>query len=62
MTESEAKKRWCPMVRVSMPINPQPALLSAARAESVSRCIGSDCMLWREQGKAGGYCGLAGKL
>ena len=67
MTETEAKTRWCPMVRVALPINPPPALLAAARAESVSRCIGSGCMMWRAlltqpHKPAAGYCGLAGKM
>lgn len=44
MTEEEAKKKWCPMARLSImdqPIDgtPQPK----------ERCIASRCMMWQEQ-------------
>ena len=68
MTETDAKKRWCPMVRVAYDANHKPE-----DRKRIS-CIGPDCMLWRwtpvprgsEGAKAGrsgadGYCGIAGK-
>jgi len=44
MTEEEARKKWCPMARVEN--------INGNRAQTVanideSRCIASDCMLWR---------------
>jgi hypothetical protein len=73
MTEDEARKKWCPMVRQASP-------------EDWNSCIASDCMMWRwkpepppfsvpyynqdtelietfevcEVGADEGYCGLAG--
>lgn len=55
MTEDEAKKRWCPMVRVI--VTPQcvewqqRALTNrisfVESGSSESNCIASDCMAWR---------------
>ena len=60
MTEEDAKKRWCPMVRVNYA---NLTDVGHARAEMSSRCIGSGCMMWRTSDHyddASGYCGLAG--
>lgn len=63
MTEEEAKKRWCPMVRHgdnarNRTYNEGAMVLSFA-------CIASDCMMFRCLPDADGgrqfYCGLAGK-
>lgn len=39
MTEDEAKTKWCPMVKLT---------ITPVRLED-TRCIGSDCMMWREK-------------
>lgn len=72
MTEEEAKTKWCPMVRVNYA---NLTDVGVARAEQTSRCIGSACMMWREDitmvafpgasmayvKTEGGHCGLAGQ-
>ena len=65
MTEDEAKRKWCPMVRFA---GAQVAFNRDTQTpEYVTRCIGSECMMWRETsappitGKFHGYCGLGGK-
>ena len=57
MTEDQAKKRQCPLLT-----------LIAPKSITSGCCIGSRCMMWREErnidtrGKSErGYCGLAGK-
>lgn len=74
MTETEAKTKWCPMAR-----SPSYGFVANRDSESdsmytsfeeASRCIGSNCMMWRWEIITGlgrldtdtGYCGLAGKL
>lgn len=71
MTEDEARKKWCPMVRTGltagMAVNHHtfdtardPELRTQGVAEE-TRCRASDCMMWRRYKVAGhGYCGLAG--
>jgi hypothetical protein len=75
MTEEEAKKKWCPMVRtgltMGMAVNHHVDMTPGGQGvHDETRCIASDCMMWRQYvvpiGKkdefaAGGYCGLAGK-
>jgi hypothetical protein len=74
MTEDDAKKKWCPMVRYQLggiPLN-----RDACYDRQGTHCIASDCMMWRwasshAQGPFdvmlapgetdNGYCGLAGK-
>ena len=52
MTEAEAKKRWCPMVRVHTGMTD---FVSAANRNLLERdahrdrCIGSAWMMWRTQ-------------
>jgi hypothetical protein len=78
MTEDEAKKKWCPMVRFSHATYGS----GESRTEVLgthnegAKCISSDCMMWRESGRMTaivdgilqedylptGYCGLGGKL
>ncbi len=70
MTEAEARKMWCPMVRVGLTagvaVNVHPcddAKDKITRAEGVveeTRCKASDCMMWRNDAEGDGYCGLAG--
>ena len=72
MTESEAKTKWCPMVRLST-LGGGNVVFNASENQR-AHCVGSDCMMWREYNyevwnedappkKTGiGYCGLAGKL
>lgn len=51
MTEEQAKKKWCPMVRAGLKgantyvgINwPSGEVLD----QEYAKCIGSDCMMWR---------------
>lgn len=70
-TEEEAKKKWCPMVRVSK--SEFDGFFDNRQGNGVvTYCIGSQCMVWvwgqdyvrdTEEGKialnnAQGYCGL----
>ena len=82
MTEQEAKTKWCPMVRVTM--TPQDStwqnqamtnrMAFVKHGLTESRCIASDCMMWRWGQKGAfvngkyddnypvkGYCGLGGR-
>jgi hypothetical protein len=65
MIESEAKKRWCPFVRVTF--DPHTATLVNNRmGVNHDRCIGHECMAWRSNhdetyGTSQVWCGLAGK-
>lgn len=55
LTEEEARKKWCPMARVSInaehfhggnrfePISDVPN----SRLAGMTNCIASDCMMWR---------------
>ena len=80
MTEDEARKKWCPMARIaSDPEDASSAYNRNPDAEGViqngSRCIASDCMMWRDTNSSEnearrvkglssqreGFCGLAGK-
>ncbi len=73
-TENEAKEKWCPMVRVSSTdtkgmgvpaYNRYQALEKITSNPKSSRCIASECMMWRRvpagELKDKGYCGFAGK-
>jgi hypothetical protein len=58
-TEEEAKKKWCPMVRL-----PELEIAEPEIVEASNRCEGAGCMMWRwddTRGRWLGYCGLAGK-
>ena len=53
MTESEARKKWCPFVRVSF-LTPDGIetchtneKFCTSRQEAGNHCIASDCMAWR---------------
>ena len=67
MTEDEAKTKWCPMVRSSDLEKDVDNCYIKDRNPTYSRCIGSDCMMWRweldvrfaEMSKTDGHCGLA---
>lgn len=63
MTEEEAKTKWCPMVRING--NAMDYILNRKASDRHSYCIGSACMMWRENVDylpgPHGYCGLAGK-
>lgn len=71
MTEDEASEKWCPFVRVGMPVGGSMNRDVQGYHEAVSNkkhfnCIGSDCMAWRWKEDTTrsvtrkGYCGLAG--
>ena len=67
MTEEEAKTKWCPMARAATHFGPNT--ISANNVGGpITRCIGSECMMWRHiigdimDETRHGYCGLAGKL
>jgi hypothetical protein len=71
INDKEAKKKWCPMVRdysESGPSCNSSSNISKGRNPEWSRCIGSECMMWRlflanedDNASLEGYCGLAGK-
>jgi hypothetical protein len=76
MKESEAKEKWCPMVRVgnddSAADNRTCKLCLVSRGPGVgvgwNCCIGHECMFWRVdlskthlEGEMDGYCGLGGR-
>lgn len=67
MTETEAKTKWCPMVR-DPEISNRMSLTRMPEGikYKTPNCIGSACMMWRELGedqsyptRKNGYCGLA---
>lgn len=73
MTEEEARKKWCPMVRFAGQVL-EPAYNrtnSGITLQQHDKCIASDCMMWRWTfgkednrelyGDHTGYCGLRGK-
>lgn len=78
MIEEEAKKKWCPMVRIA--VEPGQGIFDNRQYNGVvTSCLASNCMMWRwldscpqchsieEIQKHGcknlsGYCGLGGKL
>lgn len=78
MTEDEAKTKWCPMVRYVSTrgegINRWISEDDAQPSPDMAKCLGSGCMMWREdrlRGGAmlgvgaeviGGHCGLAGPV
>ena len=54
MTENEARKKWCPMVRVTVTPNDatwQGNMLTnrgqVPAANTDTLCIASDCMMWK---------------
>lgn len=56
LTEKEAKKRWCPMVRCESLVEPNVASNrwydeDLATNWSYSRCIASECMMWQWMGE-----------
>jgi hypothetical protein len=67
MTEDEAKKKWCPMVRTNYYGDGTNRSGTGYDVVAVNCCIGSDCMMWVETAPHDikplsntGYCGLAG--
>lgn len=65
MTEEEAKKKWCPMIRTGMvagmAVNHHVDMNPGGQGVyDETRCIASDCMMWRSAPT--GYCGLAGNV
>jgi hypothetical protein len=71
MTEEEAKKKWCPMIRGFH----MGTFKRHITEKTASNCIASECMMWRwktfieasdkekwgEKKDFNGYCGLGGK-
>ena len=65
MTETEAREKWCPMVRFHTFADGSAASNLSAMGDDIHRCqcIASDCMMWQEIGhkrddEPKGYCGL----
>ncbi len=46
MTEQDAKKKWCPMVRFNYCGSDMTDVNRPSEMDSM-RCIASDCMMWR---------------
>ena len=77
MNESEAKTKWCPMVRYSSAMENGIIAIRLNRPTDHTNCIASACMMWWwdstivdykpsgepivERSATDGYCGLAGK-
>ncbi len=74
LTETEARNKWCPFVRIAAGTDTTGGTtinrrVSAAGIDDYCKCIASDCMAWqwvREPRNFGtepdrGYCGLAGR-
>lgn len=77
MTEGEAKTKWCPFARLGFSdtvgtpaVNRMLDVKDRSMIDNMTKCIGSDCMVWRwhympgefgEYCEGNGYCGLAGK-
>jgi hypothetical protein len=72
LTETEAKTKWCPLVRAANVAEPSANAQSRNRDGSggpsrSSLCIASGCMFWRFEEHSDkridprGYCGAAGK-
>jgi len=69
--ETQAKQKWCPMVRSPRIESREPIIVVAVnRPDSAVgvECIASDCMMWRfydpdsvAPSLRQGFCGLAGK-
>ena len=50
LTETEAKKKWCPHVRAAISHEDNNACnagVEGSRVPSYSCCVGSGCMMWR---------------
>ena len=64
MKESEAKEKWCPMVKWC--VNRWPSSERYNKKSDSCKCIASDCMMWRiidgHVKSKDGYCGLAGNI
>jgi hypothetical protein len=63
MTEEEAKKKWCPMVRIAHEnvVANRTDGYGDNNFHKLQCCIASDCMMWRLNIQPYGYCGLGGK-
>lgn len=62
MTEDEAKKKWCPMTRITMMPHVDDSFSLASNrdisllvppnsfdpATDITKCLASDCMMWQE--------------
>jgi hypothetical protein len=60
LTEEEARKKWCPNVRLNgggAPFN----RFNDGDDPPGALCMASACMSWRWWDGGYGYCGLAGK-
>jgi hypothetical protein len=61
-TEEEAKKKWCPMVRImheNVVANRSDGYGDEDNVSSLHCCIASGCMMWVVDYGAGyGHCGL----
>ena len=64
-TEEEAKTKWCPQARVSVPTDPSRNRCDNIRVPSSARCVASDCMMWEwewDNVKLKGYCGMVRRV
>ncbi len=63
LTEDQARKKWCPMVIADVTARERICPGTNLPGVNASRCIASDCMMWRWSSnfESLGFCGLAGR-
>ena len=47
MTEAEAKKKWCPHIRITTGVHDSMSITNRCDTPTMTDCIASECMAWR---------------